>query len=289
MKPPAFHYVRPATLAQALQVLHDQRGQARILAGGQSLVPMMNARLARPDTLIDINRLEDLATVRVEDDELVIGALVRHSALLASPLVAASCPLMTEAYPHVAHLPIRNRGTLGGNISHADPASEMPAVLLAANATVVASSVSLTRRIPAQDFFIDTMTTALAMDEMVVAVHVPVAPSSQGYAFEEFAQRRGDFALAAVAVTVQIDEGRCTSVALALAGVEAVAARQSATEAILTGQPLNDAAIAEAADHVAGVVTPTRSYHADDVYKRDLVRVLVDRALRRARSRAAGA
>lgn len=282
MKPAAFEYLRPSTLEEALTALASHGDDARILAGGQSLVPMMNARLARPGVLVDINRLPDLDSIRVDGDDLVIGALVRHSALKASPLVAQHCPLMAQAYPHVAHVPIRNRGTLAGNISHADPASEMPAVLLASDAIIVASSAQATRNIAAADFFVGTMRTALASDEMVIEIRIPRSPADRGHAFDEVSQRQGDFALAAVAVALDLGKGHCTRARLALAGVGDCASRLTDIEELLTGGAIDGAAIGDAAERAAQAVTPNESFHADADYKRDLVRTLVKRTLVRA-------
>jgi carbon-monoxide dehydrogenase medium subunit len=286
MKPPAFDYVRPASLGEALTALRAHGGNAKLLAGGQSLVPMMNMRLVRPGVLIDINRLPGLDQVQVEDGALVIGALARHSSLLESALVAKHCPLMVEAYRHVAHKPIRNRGTLGGNISHADPASEMPAVLVACGATVVVRNAGGERRIGADAFFTGPMQTALASDEMVVEVRVPVAPAGQGWAFEEEANRKGDFAMAAIAALVQVKGGRCERAALAVAGMGDHAARLAAAEALLIGRALDAAAMAAAAARASESVDPSGSYHADPRYKRDLVATLTERALAQAAVRA---
>ena len=285
MKPPAFEYVRATSLADALQVLGRHGGDAKVLAGGQSLVPMLNLRVVRPAVLVDINRVPDLDYVRVDGKELAIGALARHSALHDSEVVARHCPLMTEAYRHVAHKPIRNRGTIGGNISHADPASEMPAVLAATNAVVVAKSAKEERRIAAKDFFVGPMQTALRPGELVTEIRIPLAPPGQGWAFEEEANRKGDFAMAAIAATVTLAGGACSQAALAVAGMGDRASRLADAEGVLTGKPLDDAQIAKAAALARSSVRPDASYHADAEFKRDLVATLVERALKSARSR----
>lgn len=286
MKPAAFDYVRPDSLGEALQALSRHRENGKILAGGQSLVPMMNMRVVHPEVLIDINRVPGLDGIRVDGAELVVGALARHSRLLESDIVAKHCPLMVEAYHHVAHKPIRNRGTLGGNISHADPASEMPAVLVAVAATVVVKSAAGERRIAAADFFTGPMQTALRADEMVVEIRVPVAPPGQGWAFEEEANRKGDFAMAAIATTVLLKGGKCERAALAVAGMGDHATRLPAVEALLAGKPLDAQQIGAAAAAARKAVDPSGSYHADPEYKRDLVAALVERALQRAAARA---
>jgi aerobic carbon-monoxide dehydrogenase medium subunit len=183
MKPAPFDYARPQSVTDALALLSARASEAKILAGGQSLVPMMNFRMARPGLLIDINRLAELDYHRVEGSHLVVGALARHAALRSSTLVRTACPLMAEAYQHAAHGPIRNRGTLCGNLCHADPASEMPSVALATDAVLVLKSSSGERRIPAEEFFLGTYETAANSDELLVEVRIPVAPAQQGWAF----------------------------------------------------------------------------------------------------------
>jgi carbon-monoxide dehydrogenase medium subunit len=286
MKPAHFDYVRPGSLGDALQALATHRENGRILAGGQSLVPMMNMRLVKPGVLIDINRVPGLDGIRLDGGELVIGALARHSRILESDTVAKHCPLMVEAYGHVAHRPIRNRGTIGGNISHADPASEIPSVLVAADATIVARRASGERRIAAAAFFTGAMQTALAADEMVVEIRIPATGAGQGWAFEEEANRKGDFAMAAIAALVTMAGGTCRGAALAVAGMGDRASRLAGAEALLAGQPLNAATIATAAAKARDEVAPSGSYHADPQYKRELVEALVERALTRAAARA---
>ncbi|HZP88453.1 MAG TPA: xanthine dehydrogenase family protein subunit M [Burkholderiales bacterium] len=285
MKPAAFDYVRPANLSEALQALARYGSKGKILAGGQSLVPMMNLRLVRPEVVIDINRLPALDHIRVEGGELLIGALARHSALYDSPIIAQHFPLMSEAYRHVAHKPIRNRGTLGGNVSHADPASEMPAVLLAGDAMLLASSSNTQRRIAAKDFFQGPLQTALKTDELLTEIRIPVAPAGRGYAFEEEATRKGDFALAAVAVLLDVSGGACAKAAIAVAGMGDCATRLREVESSLAGKLINDDAIVQAARTAKQSVTPIASYHADVEFKRDLVEALTARALRRALAR----
>ncbi len=285
MKPAAFDYVRPASLIEALQALARHGTEGRILAGGQSLVPMMNLRLLKPGTLIDINRVPGLNGIRVDAAELVIGALARHADLLASPLVAKHCPLMAEAYPSVAHGPIRNRGTLAGNISHADPASEMPAVLAACNATIVAANATGTRKISAEAFFTGPLTTALKTGEMVTEIRIPAAPANQGWSWQEEANRQGDFVMAGVGVTLTIAGGKCTQASVAVAGMQRGGVRLVNVEKQLVGQAIDDARIAASAKLARESVEPGDSYHADPTFRRELVQVLVARALRAARGR----
>jgi aerobic carbon-monoxide dehydrogenase medium subunit len=288
MKPSAFDYVRPLNLSDALNALKHHGDKAKILAGGQSLVPMMNLRLAHPEVLVDINRVPGIDHVRVEANELVIGGLARHTTLRESSVVAKACPLMTAAYQHVAHHPIRNRGTIGGNVSHADPASEIPAVLVATDATIVAQSAGASRNIAARGFFMGPLQTALKTGEMVTEVRIPVAAAGQGWAFEEESPRKGDFAIAAIAVTLGIAAGNCSSAAIAVAGMGNHAERIAKVEALLKGKPLTDSLIRDAAALARSSVNPTAaSFHADAEYKRDLVEALTERALKQARSRCA--
>jgi len=279
MKPAPFDYERPASLAEAYQSLARHGSNARVLAGGQSLVPMMNLRLVKPGALVDINRIPGLDGIRVADGHLVIGALARHADLLASPLVKQHCPLMADAYPNVAHGPVRNRGTLAGNISHADPSSEMPAVLAACEATIVAGSERGTRAIAATDFFTGPMSTSLATGEMVIEIRVPVAPAGQGACWLETTNRQGDFVMAGVGVTLQLRGGRCTHARLAVAGMDRGGLRLPGVEQQLVGKALDAATIDAAANQAGALVTPTDSYHADALYKRELVATLTGRAL----------
>jgi aerobic carbon-monoxide dehydrogenase medium subunit len=286
VKPAPFEYIRPGSLPEALEALGRHASAGKILAGGQSLVPMMNLRLVKPAVLIDINRVPGLADIRVDGGELVIGALARHAALLASELVARHCPLMTEAYRWVAHGPIRNRGTLGGNISHADPASEMPAVLAACDAQIGVRSAKRARIVPATEFFTGALTTTLADGEMVTEIRIPIAKPGQGASWQETANRLGDFAMAGVGVLVTVSGGKCTQASIAVAGMERPGMRLPAVEKGLVGKVLDDAAIASVGRMAYELVRPTDSYHADPVYKRELVETLTVRALTTARERA---
>lgn len=286
MKPAPFEYVRPGNLPDALAALARHGDRGKILAGGQSLVPMMNLRVVKPAVLIDINRIAGLADVRMDGGELVIGALARHATLMSHELVTRHCPLMADAYPWVAHGPIRNRGTLGGNISHADPASEMPAVLAACDATIVVRSTQATRKIAATDFFTGPLTTALTSGELVTEIRIPARKAGQGSAWLEVANRQGDFAMAGLGVIVMMSGGRCTQAAVAVAGMESPGMRLPAVEKQLLGSALESKDIAAAAHTAREVVRPSNSYHADELYKRELVETLTARALAAARERA---
>ena len=284
MKPPRFEYLRPADLDGALAALSQNNGETKILAGGQSLVPMMNLRLVAPKRLVDINRIPGLDRIAVEGDRLVIGALARHTDVLTSPIVGQYAPLVIAAYRHVAHPPIRNRGTIGGNLAHADPASELPAVMLALDAEIVLRSRNGERQVPAERFFLGTFETAARADELLTTIRIPLAAGATRWGFEETSQRRGDFALVAVAATFAVNGGRCANARLAYAGVTDHAMRISAAEAALDGQSPGDVPFEQAAAKAAEAVDPPEDVHADAAYRRDLVRVLTRRALGAARA-----
>jgi aerobic carbon-monoxide dehydrogenase medium subunit len=287
MKPAPFTYTRPDSLKEAIKLLATHKDSAKLLAGGQSLVPMMNFRLARPEFLIDINRLEELNYHRVEKGELVIGALARHATLRDSDIVREACPLMADAYQYVAHGPIRNRGTLCGNLCHADPASEMPAVALVSNAVLVLQSKRGERRVAAKDFFLGVYDTVTEPDELLTEVRIPVAPKGQLWSFQEMSIRKGDFALVGVALTLTLSGGLVETAALAVCGVGSKATRLASVEAKLVGAAIDSKAIAKAADAAADAVNPQTDTNADPIYRRDLVRTLVSRALTEAIGRAA--
>ena len=279
MKPAPFDYERPATLNAALNLLKDSGGRSKIIAGGQSLVPMMNFRVVRPDRLIDINRIAELDYHRIEGSELVIGALCRHAALKESQVVKQACPLMHAAYKWVAHGPVRNRGTLCGNLCHADPASEMPSVVLATNAVMVLRSSGAKREVPAGQFFLGQFETATTDNEVLVEVRIPVAPKNQGWGFHEVSVRKGDFAIVAAAASLKTENGKVQAVTIALSGVESHAIRMSQAEKVLVGKRAEDTAFREAAAASAAAVSPNSDIHGSAEYRRDLAKTLVYRAL----------
>jgi aerobic carbon-monoxide dehydrogenase medium subunit len=279
MKPAAFVYEQPHSVAAALALLAQGDEGTKIIAGGQSLVPMMNLRIARPERLIDINRIGGLNYIRREGDEIAIGALARHADVKDSALVAQACPLMHMAYEWVAHTAVRNRGTLCGNLCHADPASEMPAVALAVGATMVLQSQKGQRKVAAADFFQGIYNTATRGDEMLVEVRVPVAPAGQKAGFREVSMRKGDFAWALAAVLLTVQGGKIAQVAIACAGVGDRAARLASGEATLLGQPANAATFARAGELAAAAVSPFGDAAVSAQYRKDLVKVLVERSL----------
>jgi aerobic carbon-monoxide dehydrogenase medium subunit len=285
MKPAPFDYERPATLAAALALLNNDSGTSKVIAGGQSLVPMMNFRIVRPDCLIDINRISELDYHLIEGSDLVIGALCRHAALKASDLVKQACPMMHAAYEWVAHGPIRNRGTLCGNLCHADPASEMPAVVLAADAVMVLRSSETKRSVPVGQFFLGQYETATADNELLVEVRIPVARKGQGWGFHEVNVRKGDFAIVAAAATLQVAAAKVQAVSIALAGVGSHAIRLQASEKALIGRNADDAAFREASAACAAAIDPNSDIHGSAQYRRDLAKTLIYRALCDARDR----
>ena len=261
--------------------------EARFLAGGQSLVPTMNFRLTQPAALIDINPITGLAGVKNGAAErLRIGALARYRALERDPIIARHVPLMAEALPHIAHPQIRNRGTIGGNLAHADPASEMPAIVLTLGGRLCVQSVRGERWIDAADFFVGALTTALEPDEMLTEVEIPVAPPRSAACFMEVSRRRGDFAMIGVACMVQIDDnGRCSAARIGLcnAGDGPVFATQAS--ASLVGTMIGKPEIEAAARLVQGEIDPGGSIHASKEFQRHLAGVLTGRALAKANER----
>jgi CO/xanthine dehydrogenase FAD-binding subunit len=279
MKPAAFDYVVAESIEAAVAALAAADGEAKILAGGQSLVPMLNFRLLRPSILVDINRVPDLAFVEEEPDAIVVGALTRHHRLETSPIVAEHLPVVTEAMRHVAHLAIRNRGTIGGSLSHADPAAELPMLALLLDATLHVASSTGQRTVAARDFFLGPLTVDLAPDELLIRIVLPKLPPATGWGFAEVARRSGDFALAAVAATLTLRDGAIGEARIAVTGVDETAKRASDAEALLAGRTLTPDLIDMALAAVRANVNPPTDLHASADYRRHLVGVLVGRAL----------
>lgn len=279
MKPAPFQYERPETIEGVLAVLSQYGEESKILAGGQSLIAMMNTRVLQPRVVIDINRVPTLDILDVEDDTLIIGALVSHSEVAGSSIVHEVSPLIAEAYPHIAHRPIRNRGTLVGNLAHADPASEMPAVMLVSEGRMTLRSRDNLRTVPADDFFRGPFETAARADELLTEIRIPVAPPGQGWGFREFSPRKGDFALASVATTMTVEDGKIDGIRVACAGVGPCAQRIADAEGSLIGATPGEDAFAMAAANAAAAIDPQEDFHADAAYRRDLIATLVKRAL----------
>ena len=288
MKPAPFRYVAARTLEQALQVKAEYGDEAHFLAGGQSLVPTMNFRLTQPSVLIDINPLTKLAGMRTSaPDSVRVGALTRYGKLERDPATARDLPLIHEALPHIAHPQIRNRGTIGGNLAHADPASEMPAIVLALAGKLRAQSVRGERWIAAADFFVGALTTALEPDEMLMEVELPVAKPRSGACFLEVSRRRGDFAIIGVACAVGLDEDeRCNIARIGLCNAGETPIFAAAASESLVGRQIGKLEIDEAADLVQRAVDPGGSIHASKEFQRHIAGVLTARALNAANERA---
>ena len=285
MKPPPFAYHDPTSLEEALELLHRYGDDAKVLAGGQSLMPLLNFRLSSPTALIDLNRIAALAYIRHDDGQLRIGAMTRQRAVEFSLLVRDHLPLLHEATTLIGHLPIRTRGTVGGSLAHADPAAEYPAVAMALEAEFVLQKAGGTRVLRAEEFFVTYLTTALASDEVLVEVRFPPSSPTSGWAFAEFAQRHGDFALAGVAAALDANGEQCQSVRLAAAGVGPTPLRLRAVEQILEQDGLTDQSIEAAAVRAAELVEPDSDLHASADFRRHLTKILTRRALRRAVAR----
>ena len=289
MKPASFDYVAARSIDEAVATLVRGGGEAKLLAGGQSLVPMLNFRLVQPAILVDINRVPGLARVAKASGGLRIGALTRHRTVETSPVIAERFPVLAAAMTHVAHLAIRNRGTIGGSLAHADPAAEWPMLALLLDARIATVSPSGTRTIAAKDFFLGALTTALDAAEIVTEVELPAIAPGMGWGFEELARRQGDFAIAAVCVLVAASGDRCTEARIALVGGGETARRAAAAEALLRDQRVTPETIAAAARAVRDMATPSTDLHASADYRRHVLEVLTRRALEAASARASGA
>lgn len=287
MKPPRFVYHDPHTRSEVLALLETYTDDAKVLAGGQSLVPLLNMRLAQPAHLVDINRLPDLAYIREEDGGLAIGALTRQRDIERSSLVRRLCPLLTETIPFVGHAPIRSRGTIGGSLAHADPAAELPAVLLALGGHIRAESHAGSREIPAEPFFVSQLQTALTPNELLTEAWFPGTPPRSGAAFVEVSRRHGDFALVGVAAQLTLHEnGTIAAAHLALLGVAATPMRAKAAEALLLDKQPDEALFTAAAERVMTDLDPDADIHASAEYRRSVAGVLISRALQTACDRA---
>lgn len=288
MIPGEFEYHAPSTLDDAVSLL-DRLGEgAKVLAGGHSLVPAMRFRLAEPQHLVDINRIGGLAYVREEGGHLAIGALTRESELEHSALVRERYPLLADAGRVIADPLVRNRGTVGGNLAHADPANDHPAVMLAYGATLVAQGPGGRREIPVDEFFVGLFESALAPNEILVEVRIPVPAPGSGGAYRKMERKVGDYAISAAAVQLTVDGDRCSAVRIGLTNVSAVPMRATGAEAALVGHDVTDEVVEAAGKAAAAECDPSADLRGSEDYKRDLTRVLVKRAIRSAVERARG-
>jgi carbon-monoxide dehydrogenase medium subunit len=280
MKLPAFEYACPATLSEAVALLASHDGDAKAIAGGQSLVPMLAFRVASPSLLVDLRKLPGLDRIEVTDTGVRLGALVRWCDILNDARLRRAHPLLAAAITHVAHYQIRNRGTVGGSVAHADPAAELPGIVVTCEAAIAVTGKSGARVIPADEFFQGALTTALAPDEIITEIRFPAWPAGRRFGFEEFALRRGDFALAAAAVFYDQDAaGRAVHAHVGVIGVGDRPVRLATVEATLNGARVDAAVIARAAAAASAAVDPQDDIHASAAYRRSLVGTMVERAL----------
>jgi len=280
MKLPPIDYARPASIAEAVALLAAHGGDAKPLAGGQSLVPMLAFRLAAPSLLVDLGKLEELRQIRISDQGVALGAMVRWCDVLDNARLRKAHPLLVAAISHVAHYQIRNRGTVGGSIAHADPAAEMPGIAVTCDAEIAVVGNAGIRTIAAADFFLGTLTTALGPDEIVTEIRLPLWPASRRFGFVEFARRHGDFALAGVAAFHDSDgTGRARNAHIGVIGVADRPLRLRAAENAVNGNAIEQATIAAAVAAARAEVDPSDDIHASGAYRRHLIGILLERAL----------
>ncbi|MBM3529821.1 MAG: xanthine dehydrogenase family protein subunit M [Alphaproteobacteria bacterium] len=280
MKLPPFEYACPTTLNEAVALLASHNGEAKAIAGGQSLVPMLAFRLARPSLLVDLRKLPGLNEIKIGADGVRLGALVRWRDIQDDKRLESAHPLLKAAIAHVAHYQIRNRGTVGGSVAHADPAAEMPGVCVACDAVITAAGKGGTRAIKAADFFEGALTTALKPDEIVTEIHLPAWPAVRRSGFQEFARRRGDFAMSGVALFYDLDAGgKATNAHIGTIGVGDRPRRLAKAEAALNGQAVTEALAVKVGEAAAAEVDPQEDIHASAAYRRSLTGTLCERAL----------
>jgi CO/xanthine dehydrogenase FAD-binding subunit len=282
VKAAKFEYVLAQSVDEVVAALDEGNGEAIVLAGGQTLVPMLAMRLARPATVIDINDIDALSGIDDTADAVVIRACTRQAAALASPVVQRDLPLLAQAISHVGHQQTRNRGTVGGSLSHGDPASEIPLAALALGASVELASVAGTRMVPLADFYLGPMMTARADNEILIAAQFPKTPAGArvGNSFHEVAERHGDFAVAAVAAQIELDgDGTCTRAAIAIGGVDAMPRRFAPVEDHLVGRHIDADLARAAAVQIAGAANPGAGAHGDADHRLRVARALAERAV----------
>jgi aerobic carbon-monoxide dehydrogenase medium subunit len=290
MKPPNFEYLVARTQSEACAMLAEHGDRAKVLAGGQSLIPLLNFRLAQPELVVDINRLSELDYVRDWDGGLAVGALTRQHVIESLPVVRQRCPVLAEACHLIGHLPIRHRGTVGGNLAHADPASELPALMLALDAELSLAGQSGRRTLGAEQFFTGALQTALQPGELLTEVRIPGLPPRTGGAFVEIARRSGDYALVGVAAIVTLNQvGRCQRARVALCGVGPTPMRVQAAEQVLLGEVASGEVLAEAARRAADATDPPTDIHASAAFRRKLAQYTARQAIELAAQRAGGA
>jgi len=285
MKLPPLEYACPTTLAEAVALLASRDGDAKAIAGGQSLMPMLAFRLATPSLLVDLRKLPDLREIKIAADGVGLGAMVRWRDIEKDARLASAHPLLKAAVAHVAHYQIRNRGTIGGSIAHADPAAEIPGIVVTCDADIAVSGKSGSRVIPAAAFFRGALTTALEAEEIITEIRLPLWPPRRRWGFQEFARRRGDFAMAAAALFYDEGaDGKAVNAHVGIIGVGDRPRRLPDVEAVLNGCAIDEATIARAAEVASATVDAQEDIHASAPYRRALAGTMVERALRNARS-----
>lgn len=282
MKPPKFQYWDPRSVDDVVKFLRSHGDEAKVLAGGQSLMPVLAMRLARPDYLVDLNRVAGLDYIREDNGSLHIGALTRQDTVRRSEAVKRMAPLLWKAIPYIGHTAIRYRGTVGGSVVHADPSAELPAVMVALDAEFVVRGSGGRRVIPARDFFVTYFTTAVGPDELLTEIRVPRTPDGVSTAIDELARRHGDFALSGIAAVVDTDGATIKHARVCAFGVDEVPVRLDDVEKLVAGQDATDELLAEAGKRAAASVQPESDIHASGEYRRDMTGVLTRRALRQA-------
>ena len=288
-----FDYHAPSSIGEALSLLNDNKDDAKVLAGGHSLIPMMKLRLSEPGVIIDLGKVEGLSYIREDDGGLAIGAMTSYYDITTSEAVQANAPVLAEAAGTVADPQVRNMGTIGGSLAHSDPAADLPAVMLALGAELVAGSRGMmgrvsTRTISADDFFVDLFTTALESDEILTEIRIPAQAAGSGAAYAKMANKASHFAIVGVAASVTVDGGACASARIGVTGAGSSASRATASEAALQGSSLDDDSITRAASAAATGIDFNEDVHASAEYREHLTKVFAMRAIRAAAERAAG-
>ena len=286
MIPGRCEYHAPASLPEALSMLSQFGEEAKVLAGGHSLIPMMKMRFAEPAHLIDLNRIDDLRGVREADGIIHIGAMTRENDLIASQILRDYCPLLPEAARNIADPQVRNCGTIGGDIAHGDPANDHPALMLALGASFVLNGPNGERVVPASEFFLGTYWTALEAEEILTEIRIPAFASHTGYAYHKLKRKQGDWATAGVAVVLQLEQGRCKRAGIGLTNVGPTALQATAAEELLTGEVIDDALIERAAEQAMAICEPAEDLRGDVEYKTQMTGEMARRAIRQALERA---
>jgi aerobic carbon-monoxide dehydrogenase medium subunit len=282
MKLPPFEYACPTTINEAVALLASHDGEAKPLAGGQSLVPMLAFRVASPSLLVDLRKLAELREIKIADDGVTLGAMVRWRDILDDARLRKAHPLLVAAVEHVAHYQIRNRGTVGGSIAHADPAAEMPGIVVTCEAKIAVVGKAGARVIDAANFFQGPLMTALKSDEIITEIRLPAWPAKRRFGFQEFARRRGDFALAAAMLFYDEEDGKARNAHVGAIGVADRPLRLPAVEQVLNGNKIDEAIIAKAEAAASASVEPADDIHAGGAYRKALIGVMVERALKSA-------